>query len=141
MIQKAHVKSLLKLTIWMNINSAKNQFILAKSLPWDLKTHAFRQESKMPQFVFLAGKEFHIAELLSNGRIFRVKGKYSRNMKDAHLERAARKGSLGVGRFYFRVRTDELRIFDIYYDRTIKNSIETSGFWVLFQELAFRINS
>jgi hypothetical protein len=56
-------------------------------------------------------------------------------MKDAHLERAAARGSLGVGRFYFRVRTDNSRIFDIYYDRTIKNSIETGGFWVLFQEL------
>lgn len=63
------------------------------------------------------------------------KGKYSRNMKDAHLERANVKGSLGVGRFYFRVRTTDLRVFDLYYDRSIKNTFNTGGFWVLFQEL------
>ena len=56
-------------------------------------------------------------------------------MKGAHLERANVKGSLGVGRFYFRVRTADLRVFDLYYDRSIMNAFNTGGFWVLFQEL------
>ena len=80
-------------------------------------------------------KSYRINEIISEWHDFSRKGKYRRNMKDAHLERANVKGSLGVGRFYFRVRTNENRIFEIYYDRSIKNTFETSGFWVLFQEL------
>ena len=80
-------------------------------------------------------KIFSITEILSEWQDFTRKGKYSRNMKDAHLKRASIKGSLGVGRFYFRVRTDESRVFDIYYDRSIKNTLKTGGFWVLFQEI------
>ena len=76
-----------------------------------------------------------VTELLTEWQDFTRKGKYSHNMKDAHLERANVKGSLGVGRFYFRVRTADLRVFDLYYDRTIKNAFDTGGFWVLFQEL------
>ena len=76
-----------------------------------------------------------ICELLSEWQDFERKGKLSRNMKDVHLQRAGVKGSLGVGRFYFRVRTSDLRIFDIYYDRAVRNASESGGFWVLFQEL------
>jgi hypothetical protein len=88
-----------------------------------------------PNMFIWQGKSFRVTEVISEWHDFSRKGKYTRNMKDAHLERANIKGSLGVGRFYFRVRSDENRIFEIYYDRSIKNTFETSGFWVLFQEL------
>ena len=95
----------------------------------------FTKKPDCPDNFSWQGKTFRITELISEWQDFTRKGKYSRNMKDAHLERANIKGSLGVGRFYFRVLTNEGRVFDIYYDRSIKNTFETDGFWVLFQEL------
>ncbi len=95
----------------------------------------FSKKPKCPNTIFWQDRSYRVTEIISEWHDFSRKGKYSRNMKDAHLERANIKGSLGVGRFYFRVRTNENRIFEIYYDRSIKNTFETSGFWVLFQEL------
>ncbi len=133
MIQKAHIKSLLKMD---ELNSAQKPEYFGEIITVDFdKPMLFAKNPKCPDMFFWRGKEFHIAELLSQWQEFSRKGKYSHNMKDAHLQLAATRGSLGVGRFYFRVQTDDSRIFDIYYDRTIKNSIETGGFWVLFQEL------
>ena len=94
-----------------------------------------QKNRNVPIHYFWRDRSYRVKEIISEWHDFSRKGKYSRNMKDAHLERANIKGSLGVGRFYFRVRTDENRIFEIYYDRSIKNTFETSGFWVLFQEL------
>ena len=93
------------------------------------------KKPKSPDKFTWRGKIFNITETLSEWQDFTRKGKNSRNMKDAHLERANTKGSLGVGRFYFRVRTIESRVFDVYYDRSIKNTLEKVGYWVLFQEL------
>jgi hypothetical protein len=60
----------------------------------------------------------------------------SKNMKPAHLREAERRGSWGVGRFYFRVRTDKERIFDLYYDRAPKQAADRLGHWFLWREMA-----
>ena len=57
-----------------------------------------------------------------------------RNMIPPHLSRAERIGSLGVGRFFFRVRTEGGRIFEIYYDRAPTDAGNRKGSWVLFGE-------
>ncbi|NOH11782.1 MAG: hypothetical protein HND51_09065 [Chloroflexi bacterium] len=56
-------------------------------------------------------------------------------MKPANLRKAARRGSWGVGRFYFRVQTDNGQIFELYYDRAPKDIDNRKGNWILFQEL------
>ena len=43
-------------------------------------------------------------------------------------------GSWGLGRDYYRVRTREGRIFDLYFDRRPK-SADVAGSWVLYREL------
>ncbi len=63
------------------------------------------------------------------------RGKMARNMSDAHSAAAARKGSWGVGRFFFRVLTADNRIFDIYYDRAPKGINNRKGQWFVFREL------
>lgn len=98
------------------------------------KPSLFVKKPECPNTFFWREKPYRISELISEWHDFSRRGKYSRNMRDAHLERASIKGSLGVGRFYFQVRTDENRIFIIYYDRSTKNKNKTNGFWVLFQE-------
>ncbi len=59
----------------------------------------------------------------------------ARNMRPAHAEAVSTRGSLNVGRFYFRVKVDSGRIFDIYYDRAMKNVDDRKGQWVIYREL------
>jgi hypothetical protein len=80
--------------------------------------------------------EHVVVEVLSEWMDYRRKGKASKNMREAHLRAAERRGSWGVGRFYFRVRTSQERVFDLYYDRAPKAAADRSGRWILWRELA-----
>ncbi|MBM3137899.1 MAG: hypothetical protein FJZ98_06905 [Chloroflexi bacterium] len=80
------------------------------------------------------GEKFEVDLLLSEWKDFSRRGRMGRNMRPAHLQRALVTGSLGSGRFFFRVRTRSGRIFDLYYDREIKNAVDKAGRWVLFRE-------
>jgi hypothetical protein len=99
------------------------------------KAPIFRKKPACPDKFTWQGKIYFVNALLSEWADFSRKGKNNRNMKDAHLELAKVHGSLGVGKFYFRVQTTDLRVFDLYYDRAIKNAFDSDGYWVLFQEL------
>jgi len=88
--------------------------------------------------------------MLSSWSDFKRRGKMARNMRPEHAAVAASRGSLNVGRFYFRVRVAlssdasavELlenakeQIFDIYYDRAMKNVDDRKGQWFVYRELA-----
>lgn len=82
------------------------------------------------------GKSYRIVALLSEWSDFTRRGKYARNMRPAHAAVASTRGSLNVGRFYFRVRVDTGQIFDLYYDRAMKSVDERKGQWFLYRELA-----
>jgi len=91
-------------------------------------------------------KSYRILETLSEWSDFTRRGKYARNMRPAHAAVASNRGSLNVGRFYFRVRAvlsgskttgqTEEQIFDLYYDRAMKSVDERKGQWFLYRELA-----
>jgi hypothetical protein len=78
---------------------------------------------------------YRVIEMLSSWSDFTRRGKMSRNMRPAHAAVASNRGSLNVGRFYFRVRTDTDQVFDIYYDRLMKNVDERKGQWFVYREL------
>ncbi len=80
-------------------------------------------------------QRFEVSEVLSEWVENERRGKAAKNMSEAHLRTAARRGSWGVGRFYFRVRTDQQRVFDLYYDRAPKGAADRAGHWVLWREL------
>lgn len=80
-------------------------------------------------------EEFRVSEVLSTWIDYRRRGRMAKNMKPANLRIAAQKGSWGVGRFYFRVRTDWGRIFDLYYDRAPKEATDRAGHWILWREM------
>ena len=80
-------------------------------------------------------QRFEVIEVLSEWADTGRRGKAAKNMSEAHLRTAARRGSWGVGRFYFRVRTDQQRVFDLYYDRAPKRAADRAGHWVLWREL------
>ncbi len=82
------------------------------------------------------GRVYQVVAMLSEWKDFSRRGRMARNMRPAHAESAATRGSLGVGRFYFRVRVDTQQVFDLYYDRAIKNVDDRLGHWFLYRELA-----
>ncbi len=79
---------------------------------------------------------YRIAEVLGEWRDFGRRGRMARNMTPAHAAVASQRGSWGVGRFYFRVRTASRRVFDLYYDRAPKDADSRKGAWFLYRELA-----
>jgi hypothetical protein len=79
---------------------------------------------------------YRVIDVLSEWSDFTRRGKYARNMRPAHAAVAASRGSLNVGRFYFRVRVDTNQVFDLYYDRAMKSVDERKGQWFLYRELA-----
>ena len=80
-------------------------------------------------------KTYRITEMVSSWVDFARRGKMARNMRPAHAAAAATRGSLNVGRYYFRVKTDTNQIFDIYYDRAMKNVDDRKGQWFVYREL------
>lgn len=81
------------------------------------------------------GRTYHVAEKLSEWSDFSRRGKMARNMQPAHAAVAASRGSLGVGRFYFRVKVDSGQVFDLYYDREIRSLEDKLGHWFLYRQI------
>ena len=96
---------------------------------------AFEKRPPCPDRFFWREESFRAVELLSEWRDYQRRGRMAANMRPEHAELAAERGSWGVGRFYFRVRTEAGRIFDLYYDRAPKGSTNRKGGWFLFREL------
>lgn len=82
------------------------------------------------------GKTFDIVELLNEWHEYKRRGRMARNMTPEHAAVAETRGSWGVGQDYYRIRTSEGRIFDIYYDRSPKDVDHRKGGWFLYRELA-----
>lgn len=81
------------------------------------------------------GGTYRVVEMLSAWNDYKRRGRMARNMQPAHAAAASSRGSLNVGRFYFRVKVDTGRIFDIYYDRAMKSVDDRKGQWFLYREL------
>ena len=87
------------------------------------------------------GKNYRVTVKLSEWTDFTRRGRMARNMRPAHAAVAAEHGSLGVGRFYFRVQVETGQVFDLYYDRLIKDVDDRLGHWFLYRELSQKRNS
>jgi hypothetical protein len=123
---------------------------------------ALEKSPTCPNGFIWEGKTYRVLEMLSAWTDFKRRGRMAQNMQPEHAAVASNRGSLNVGRFYFRVRVVdvssavelpneqstrvrsavELRneqvqehIFDIYYDRAMKNVDDRKGQWVVYREL------
>ena len=81
------------------------------------------------------GQTYHITASLSEWVDFTRHGKMANNMRPAHAATASTRGSLNVGRYYFRVQVKSGQVFDIYYDRAMKSVDDRKGQWVIYREL------
>ena len=81
-------------------------------------------------------RTYRIVERLSEWQDYSRRGRMARNMRPERSATASRRGSWGVGREYYRVRTDCGRVFDLYYDRAPKNAGDRQGAWFLYREMA-----
>jgi hypothetical protein len=81
------------------------------------------------------GRAYRVVEMLAEWSDFTRHGKMARNMRPSHAIAASTRGSWGVGRFFFRVRVEAGRIFDIYYDRAPKDANRRKGDWFLYREM------
>jgi hypothetical protein len=81
------------------------------------------------------GTAYPIVEVLGEWHDYRRRGRMAQNMRPDHAAVASGRGSWGVGRDYYRVRTDAGRVFDLYYDRAPKDSENRKGGWFLYREI------
>jgi len=99
------------------------------------RTPALEKSPDCPNGFIWEGKTYRVTEMLSSWSDFTRRGRYAKNMHPAHAAVASSRGSLNVGRFYFRVRVDTGQIFDIYYDRAMKNVDDRKGQWFVYREV------
>jgi hypothetical protein len=78
---------------------------------------------------------YQIRAVISEWHDYRRRGRMARNMRPEHAAVAGRRGSWGVGQDYYRVRTVDGQIFDLYYDRAPKSVDERKGAWFLDKEV------
>ncbi|HRX04069.1 MAG: hypothetical protein KDI12_22445 [Anaerolineae bacterium] len=100
------------------------------------KLPELKKKPDVPDRFEWRGEMYYVVELLSEWRDYSRRGRMAVNMRPEHAEVAASRGSWGVGRIYFRVRTEGDRVFDIYYDRAPRNADDRAGSWILFREMS-----
>lgn len=93
----------------------------------------FSKKPHCPDQFIWDEETFTVAEVITEWQDFQRRGRMARNMRPENLVRARRKGSWGVGRFYFRVVANG-RLFDLYYDRAPKGLEQRAGRWFLARE-------
>ena len=78
---------------------------------------------------------YRVIEILQEWHDYSRRGRMAHNMRPEHAAAATRRGSWGVGRDYYRVRTDSGHVFELYYDRAPKKD-NRKGLWFLYQEMS-----
>jgi hypothetical protein len=94
----------------------------------------FEKTPRCPNSFCWRGEQYPIELLIEEWSDFSRRGRSARNMRPAHISRALRDGSWGVGRFFFRVQVSGGRIFEIYYDRAVEDCDDRKGNWFLLAE-------
>ena len=96
---------------------------------------ALAKKPPAPDSFEWAGTRHTILEVVSSWTDYARRGRMAENMAPAHAATAARRGSWGVGRFYFRVRTEVGSVYDLYYDREPESADDRAGHWYLWREV------
>ena len=95
----------------------------------------FSKRPHCPDRFLWRGETHAIVEVMAQRGDFGRRGRMAQNMQPEHAARAAERGSWGVGRYFFTVRTAGGRVFELYYDRAPKGSDHPEGEWFLRYEI------
>lgn len=95
----------------------------------------FAKQPPCPARFIWQDETFTIVANLQEWRDYGRRGRMANNMRPENLKKAAKRGSWGVGRYYFRVQVANGRIFEIYYDRAPKGLAQRLGSWFLNREI------
>jgi hypothetical protein len=100
---------------------------------------ALEKRPGRPDRFIWEGRTYHVMALLREWHDYRQRGKtktfYVKERGSFRAKAAERRGSWGVGRDYFRVRTDTEEVFDLYYDRSPHGPGGRKGSWFLFRQI------
>ena len=110
-------------------------FISERVEPFFDEEKGFEKRPLCPSGFEWRGHAYRIEECSREWRDYARRGKMGHNMRASHLESAEKRGSRGVGRYYFRVRIDDGRVFDLYYDRAPRDTQDRKGSWHLLREM------
>ncbi len=98
------------------------------------KEPTLEKKPGLPAAFTWRGQEYVIVELLGEWHDYRKRGTsktfYEKERGTYWVTKTQRQGSWGVGRDYYRVRTESGEVFDIYYDRAPKGQ-SRKGQWIL----------
>ncbi len=97
---------------------------------------ALEKKPGCPNGFVWRGQAFRVTEKLKEWHSYQRRGRAAHNMQPAHAAVAARRGSRGVGRDYYRVRVEGGRAFEVYYDRAPKDAARRKGAWFLWREVS-----
>lgn len=97
--------------------------------------HVLEKKPGAPDRFEWHGETFCVAEKLKEWHDYERRSRMAHNMRPTHLRAARSRGSWGVGRDYYCVRTTCDRVFDLYYDRTPASAGNRRGQWILFREM------
>lgn len=98
-------------------------------------TPAMRKKPGCPDGFVWRGTTYRVVEQLSEWHDYGRRGRMATNMRPEHAEAATRRGSWGVGRDYYRVRTDTDEVFELYYDRAPGKAGDRQGGWFLDRQI------
>jgi hypothetical protein len=99
------------------------------------KPPTFSKKPPCPDRIIWREKTILIIECLQEWRDYQRRGRMGSNMRPSNLKKAAVRGSWGVGRYFFRVRVVDGRLFELYYDRAPKGQSQRSGSWHLNRQI------
>jgi hypothetical protein len=84
-------------------------------------------------------RTYRVTALVQEWHDYRKRGRtlafYTKEQGSFRAKAARRRGSWGVGRDYYRVRTDTGEVFDLYYDRSPRGPGRGKGTWFLFRQV------
>jgi hypothetical protein len=84
-------------------------------------------------------RAYRVVAILQEWHDYRQRGKaaafYVKERGSFRAKAAERRGSWGVGRDYYRVRTDTGEVFDLYYDRAPQGMERPKGGWFLYRQI------
>ena len=99
------------------------------------KEPLYKKKPHCPDSFTWGGEQFRVDEKLAEWQDFSRTGNMALNMRPANMAKALKRGSWGVGRYYFRVLSEDGRIFELYYDRAPKDASDRIGSWFLDREM------